>query len=342
MTRVRRASTVLLCSIVVGVAGVGAGMLLAPPQTPDELSAATDEQTAPVSAQQFTDDRKTPVVLRTSEPVPLRSAATGTVTESFAAPGQEISSGMTVFDVNSEPVVALHTTVPLYRDLAQGDRGIDVLALQKELVRLGYSIDDTGYYGRGTTVAVKDLQKRAGASKPSGELTLDHVMWLPTTSVVPETWTASLGAALGGGDVGATPATLTGVSVTDLPQGLAPGQRTLTLFGSTVLLDGSGTTTDPTFLAEVAANPAYQAIRTSDTPDSATGSTQLAEPLETLRVPPSAVFAVRGTSACIQSGGVAQPVTIVGSGLGASLVTVEGEAPTTVDVGEAITSDDCG
>jgi peptidoglycan hydrolase-like protein with peptidoglycan-binding domain len=342
MARIRRASTVLLCSIVVGVAGVGAGMLLAPPQAPDELSAATDERTAPVSVQQFTDDRKTPVVLRSSEPTPLRSAATGTVTESFAAAGQEISSGMTIFDVNSEPVVALHTTVPLYRDLVQGDRGIDVLALQKELVRLGYKIDDTGHYGRGTTNAVKDLQKRAGASKPSGKLTLGQVMWLPSTNVVPATWTASLGATLGGGDVGATPATLTGVSITDLPSGLAPGQRTLTLFGSTTMLDDSGTATDPTFLAEVAASPDYQAVRASEAPDAATGSTQLAEPMETLRVPPSAVFAVRGTSACIQSDGVARPVTIVGSGLGASLVTVEGEAPSRVDVGAAITSDGCG
>ncbi|MBM7818631.1 peptidoglycan hydrolase-like protein with peptidoglycan-binding domain [Cellulosimicrobium cellulans] len=342
MAGIRRSSAVLLTSIAVGALGVGAGLFLAPPQVPDELTAASDERSSPVAPQQFDDDRTVNVTLHVSEPVALRSAATGTVTEAFAAPGQEIASGATIFDVDSEPVVALHTTVPLYRDLTQGDRGIDVQALQDELVRLGYTVDTTGYYGRGTTAAVKELQKRAGATKPTGSLALSHVMWLPAPSVVPETWTATLGTLLGAGDVGTTPAALTSVSINEVPNGLAPGPRTLTLFGSTTVLDDSGTATDPAFLAAAAATPDYRATRASDSPDTAPATTQLAEPLAALRVPPSAVFAVQGTSACIQSDGVARPVTIVGSGLGASLVTVEGEAPTTVDVGEAITADGCG
>ena len=39
--------------------------------------------------------------------------------------------------VNGVSVVALATATPMYRDLATGDKGDDVLALNNELARLG-------------------------------------------------------------------------------------------------------------------------------------------------------------------------------------------------------------
>lgn len=342
MRTFRTGSAIALGGVTIAALGVAAGLVLAPPRAPAELAAASAEQTVATSTQQFDDKRTVPVTLHVSESTILRTAATGVVTEVTLGAAGELTSGTAPFDVNSEPVIALHTGVPIYRDLTAGDRGIDVTALQSELVRLGYTVDVNGRFGPRTTAAVKALQKREGMSKPSGSVALAQIVWLPAATVTPETWTATLGSAIDEtGELGTVPAALTAVSVASPPAGLVPGERVLELLGQTTKLDANNASTDPAFLAAVMASAEYRSIRQSDTPDEATASIALTTPLTTIRVPPAAVFAVDGAQACIQVDGTAVPVTIVGSGLGASLVTLEGEPPTEVDLGSAITASAC-
>jgi hypothetical protein len=54
-----------------------------------------------------------------------------------------------------------------------------------------------------------------------------------------------------------------------------------------------------------------------------TGRLSLVVPIEVLRVPPGAIFAVAGGRACLQVDGRGVSVTIVGSGLGGTLVVPE-------------------
>jgi peptidoglycan hydrolase-like protein with peptidoglycan-binding domain len=340
MRAFRTGSAIALGCVTVAAAGVAVGLLLAPPEAPAELDAATTEQTVATSTQQFDDRRTVPVTLHVTEAATLRTAATGVVTEVTLGPTGELTSGDAPFDVNGEPVVALHTSVPIYRDLTAGDRGIDVKALQSELGRLGYTVDVNGKYGPQTTAAVKALQKREGMTKPSGSIALTQIVWIPATAVTPETWTPTLGGSIAG-DLGTLPAALTAVTVANVATGLAPGERTLEIFGQSTVLDANNASADPTFLAEAMASAEYRAVRQSDTPDQATASIALTTPLTTIRVPPAAVFGIEGTQACVQVDGEPVPVTIVGSGLGASLVTVEGEPPTEVDLGSAITASGC-
>ena len=71
-----------------------------------------------------------PTVSQTRE---LVGNASGTVTEDMSSQG--LTSGKTAMKVNGVSVVALATATPMYRDLATGDKGDDVLALNNELAR---------------------------------------------------------------------------------------------------------------------------------------------------------------------------------------------------------------
>jgi hypothetical protein len=54
------------------------------------------------------------------------------------------------------------------------------------------------------------------------------------------------------------------------------------------------------------------------------------------------LFGVDGDGGCVQSGAKAYPVKIVGSRLGATLVTPKGDAPADVNLGSSITLSSCG
>jgi hypothetical protein len=94
-------------------------------------------------------------------------------------------------------------------------------------------------------------------------------------------------------------------------------------------------------LAKIAATEDFRAQMAAKSPDLPSATIALSKPLTTLKVPPAAIFALTENLGCLQSGHQTYPVTVVGSGLGASLVTTAASTPMTVSLGSAITATKC-
>lgn len=97
----------------------------------------------------------------------LPDGETPIVTEKVAKAGETLTSGSAVLYVAGQPVLVLKLPFALYRDLKPGASGQDVVALQKELNRLGhYTGPIDGEYGSGVASAVRALFTAAGAEPP--------------------------------------------------------------------------------------------------------------------------------------------------------------------------------
>lgn len=337
--RVHLSSLALLIAPTTLAVGVAAGLLVRPAAAPADLLAASHVTSAPVASQLFEDARQPTVRFAIDPDTNLTTTHSGRLTETSCRVGVPIESGQVLARADDQPVVALATSLPLYRDLARGAKGNDVSALQTELARLGFDVSVTGTFDRRTVVAVKALQKRMGTPKPSGALALADVVWLPQASVTPTGCKATVGATLGGDPLATVAGELRRISF-DRPASLAPGDRTLTLFGQTIGLpaDADGTD-DPAFLAAVAGTREFAAQRRDDAAE-VSGDYRLATPLTAWKVPPSALFGLAQGRGCVQAGDEAVPVVVVGSGLGASLVQTDKEL-TEVRVGDGITLSEC-
>jgi hypothetical protein len=97
--------------------------------------------------------------------------------------GTQIDCGETLYKVDQKPVFLVCGSTPAYRDLAAGDEGKDVRALNKTLVNEGYAkkseLDpDSDYFGWGTTEALEKLQDERDADV-TGRLDLGQAVFLP-------------------------------------------------------------------------------------------------------------------------------------------------------------------
>lgn len=89
------------------------------------------------------------------------------VSAMFVAPGDSLTLGQRVAEVSGRPIFAWPADVPLYRDIVSGDKGADVLGIQKTLTALGlYDGAVDGEYGSGTQRALAAMYTAAGASMP--------------------------------------------------------------------------------------------------------------------------------------------------------------------------------
>jgi len=343
VVRARFLSAALLAGVTLLAAAGTTGFLLRPAVAPDDLRAAPQVTSAPVGHEQLTDERNVQVSLHTTPAPPLVVGLTGRVTSSACAPGRPLRSGHRVARINEQPVVALTTSVPLYRDLRSGLRGADVRALQVELRRLKHHVRPTGRYDRRTATAVRKVRAAAGTVRPDGTLPLAQVLWLPAPAVTPDACKLVPGTFVSAGGVFATSAPrLTSVTVDAMPQRTVRGARVIKLMGATGPLGDDGTATDAAFRAKVAGGQEYRLFAQSGSTDEITAVIRLRHPVPTLKVPPGAVFGVRDDRGCVASAGRAYPVRIMGSRLGATLVTMDGAAPSSVDLGTAADHSACG
>ncbi|MFB4299623.1 hypothetical protein [Actinomadura sp. NTSP31] len=115
-------------------------------------------------------------------PYPVVNQAKGTYTRLPVA-GTQIDCGETLYKVDQKPVILVCGSTPAYRDLAVGDDGKDVRALNKTLVDEGYadkSEVDPGskHFGSATVTALEKLQDERGADV-TGKLELGQAVFLP-------------------------------------------------------------------------------------------------------------------------------------------------------------------
>jgi hypothetical protein len=102
----------------------------------------------------------------------------GTITR-LVAQGETVGRGDELYRVNEQPVTLLYGAVPMYRDLAPGDSGVDVRQLERNLLKLGYAgftadNDYTSFTGR----AVRAWQADIGTAK-TGTVSRGDVVFFP-------------------------------------------------------------------------------------------------------------------------------------------------------------------
>lgn len=316
-----RSSWFVLVTIGLTVTGFTAGVLLVEQLPPAELSPISAPTSVPVVTQEFTDPVVVSALFVISEAIPLIVKANGTIT-SVSSGSTVLVSGKAALLIDEHPVLALHTTVPLFRDLRVGDRGRDVAALNTELTRLEYGKVSSNRYTEATAKAWAELLNDNGIKQEASQLSLIDVIWIPEETVTLQSWSASPGTSVRSGDVvGYARPKLLNIKLS-IPEShlFQPGDRELTLCGLKTLVSDMAAPLSKEFFRELEATPDFANMVVNDQ-DTRQGVLALVDPLHTLRVPPGALFAVNEYNGCIQTGETAIPVRIVGAGLGATLVT---------------------
>jgi len=235
--------------------------------------------------------------------------------------------------LDGRPVLALSTSTPLWRDLAVGNKGADVAALQEELTRLDFKVARSGVLDNASIVALNTLFKSAGGTEKFSSVVANRILWLPRPSTHVEDCAVTKGSTVTSGDTIATaPGALLSVALSDVPADLVEGPRVLVVDGVRVDVDPAAMIDDDDVLSEL--DNAVSLQPSDDASSAPIGRLVLAEPVQVLVVPPSSVLGTPG-ALCVWSAGKSRDVVVVGSELGQTYVIVDGEPLTDVDVNPA-------
>ena len=298
---------------------------------PPLVAASPQATRVDVSGETFDGARQVSARLTLAPALLLRSPAGGTVTDSRCAVGKAIASGSSPLSVDGRPLLALATSVPLWRDLTANLKGADVSAVQAELTRLGHPVKVTGAFDLATRNAVKALLKTIGVSSRDGVLRLAQVMWLPARQITPATCDLQLGdAVIPGQQFAKATGALKGLTLVNPP---GVDGWTATFGSATAPVTAEGATTDAALLAAVEASAEFANATSPGGPGTITLKVALAEPIDVLVVPPSAIITSGSGVGCVVSDGRTIPIRIVTSSLGKTMVAVtNGSPPSHVDV----------
>ncbi|MEV0444428.1 peptidoglycan-binding domain-containing protein [Streptomyces spectabilis] len=108
---------------------------------------------------------------------PVKSAVEGTVTVA-AREGATVRQGQALYELDDKPVTLLYGPVPAFREMRKGDRGTDVLQLERNLRDLGYGagLVVDARYDAATAAAVERWQKSLNRT-PTGRVGKGHVVF---------------------------------------------------------------------------------------------------------------------------------------------------------------------
>ncbi len=319
-----------LAAVVLLALGAAAGIAWGPERVPSSVQ-ANEPTTAPVTVETFDDVRQVKMIPQATEESELTVGDTGRVAATTCIPGATIKSGSSPITIDDRPVIALATSVPLWRDLGPGTKGADVRALQTELARLGYPVTADGNYRDATRRAVVALYKDADVTNTSGSLQAASVLWLPATSVVAKKC-AHLGAQVSDGPLVTTAGSLVSLRITEGTDGATPGPRMIR-YGEASAPVKDGLVTDSNLLNAVLSGPEFAGWQRGDGGETLTLEYVLATPIDAAVVPPGALFALAGTKGCVRAEGASHSVSILSSSLGRAFVTFDdGAVPSTVQL----------
>lgn len=318
---------VALSAVVLLCAGGVGGWLIATPAHLEALAGPIPVTEVPLSAENFDDARTVTISVAAPGGADLLAQIDGVVTSLDCEPGAMWKSGMSPIGVDGQPLLALATSVPLWRDLHEGDRGGDVAALQTELRRLGVDTAIDGTMSTPFVTALTRFLASKAVATTGGVLRRADVVWLPDRQVTIGSCPIHVGQQIAAGAAIAKAAPgLAALRVDPMPPDLAAGARTLTVGSTTVSLDESGSVTNPNDLAKLAgerqvqdalANPGQQM----------SARLALATPITVYPLPAGAVSGL-GADACVQTGTGPVAAAIISSTLGRTLVSFPaGEAP---------------
>lgn len=168
----------MVVAVLVAVGLIAGGWFAATQFTSPQqrAAAATAPKETPVTAPVQTGDLVDTLTLSgtispTSSITAALTAPTGTgssvLTTVNSAVGSSVAIGTMVATVDGQPVFALQSPFPFYRDLGVGDTGLDVRSLQQNLVEMGLLSSADGNFGSQTAAAVTSLFDKAGFPPPT-------------------------------------------------------------------------------------------------------------------------------------------------------------------------------
>jgi biotin carboxyl carrier protein len=175
--RRRRLVWAALGAVVVAV-GVGAWLWAASASPEGAPAAAGPVATATVARGTISATESWEGTLEYGVPVTVKSSAGGTITR-LIDQGETVERGDELYRVNERPVTLVYGLVPMYRDLAPGDSGVDVRQLETNLAKLayeGFTLD--GAYTASTADAVRAWQADIGAEQ-TGTVARRDVVFVP-------------------------------------------------------------------------------------------------------------------------------------------------------------------
>ncbi|WP_371030985.1 peptidoglycan-binding protein [Pseudoclavibacter sp. JSM 162008] len=300
--------------------------------TPPGLATASVPSEVQLVAEELTDARAVELTAQLGDDASLPSPTSGTLTDSSCTAGGDLVSGGSSFKVGETPLVSLHTSTPLWRDLSYGLKGPDVTALQVALAGLGYDVSETDTFDWQTWSAWDDLVESMYGDTKQGELALAQVLWLPSATISVQSCPVPLGQTAAQGEALVDLANpLLSASVKSYPTDLVPGARKLTLEGVDVAIDEEGAVT-PEGLSVLAGTNALAKYAASPDDASIQAELVLVGATTVYAVPPAAVAMTSETGGCVATpdGGSLQ-VAVVSSKLGRTYVSFP-EPPTAAAV----------
>jgi len=301
-----------------------------------EGATATEADTAEYALESsaFTDARPVTLTLHPTDPTLVGAPAGGTITADPCPHLEELKTGAVIGEIDQRPIIAFRTKAPLFRDLRGGETGADVDAVQSALRGLGYEASTSGQYDWLTKAAVNAFLKDRGVVTNSGDwgaLSLTTVVWIghSGTATVADC-VAGVGDRVEEGDPLLSLITDPGsVTVSDVDSAVE-GDRVLLVGDVRIPIAGSSIA-EPDAVRQILATNDGSAAALRDEKTFGAVS-ELSAPINAYPVPPSALFKIDGTHACIAHSEEGFPVTIAASSLGLSYVVFEGLAPSAADV----------
>lgn len=319
----------LFICVAVFATGTLATWLWFLPPVPAALKGPHAAATAEVVSHEFLDERSVDLDYRWEPPTSLASGLSGRITSTACSTDAVIESGASFAAVNESPLIALATSIPLWRDLTFGDRGDDVASLQAELQRLGFATTTDGIVGVATLTSIAKLFATVGDEIDGGTLPHGRIVWLPGSTATIDSCGARLGSSIEvGGTLASVSARLVRVSLADIPADLIAGDRNLTVDSASVPIGEDGAVSDPEALDVLAMTPAVRKALASTHEEGDPGASanplsaklSLISPVMVGAIPPTAIYSISNNRGCVTSSGASYPVSIAGSQLGQTYV----------------------
>lgn len=312
----------VVAAALVGAGGVGAASYAAATAAlePESLSQAQTPEYVTVTSTKYDDKRAVQVKLEYGTPQLALANRGGMITHSTCAVGSAIESGSSPLHVDGQPIIALATSTPLWRNINPKTKGTDVDALHEAFRTLQLDAPKPGEAADQRTISAWiELRKRANHPKPETKtLALADTLWVPATKPPATQCHAGTGTRINPANPLITyQPTVTTARIVTMPNNLAPGQRKLTISGKEIPLNPDGTITDLATLSGVT----HQQTQPNNPNEAATTPAELTltTPVDVTVVPPSAV-AGQGTSCVITPTGPT-PVTVLNSRMGQTYIT---------------------
>lgn len=177
----RRRTLLFAGALTVAIAGGGAAVVLGAESEPERGAGASGlpPATTTVVRTDLVSSRTVDGRLDFAGRRPVKAAVEGTVTVA-AREGTTVKAGQPLYELNDKPVTLLYGQVPMFREMKTGDRGTDVLQLERNLRDLGFGgglyVDPR--YDTATEAAVKRWQKSLNR-EPTGRVGRGDVVFQP-------------------------------------------------------------------------------------------------------------------------------------------------------------------